>query len=142
MAERMDDYDAGLFQESSAEDYALAGSAVALASLCHISFCHPERSRGTPDLFPRPLLCVILSAAKDPGSFSLPRPCDTCVKAAQKVHQWPQGNYISLRSGGNGGLASGRGSARGKSPSLLHGMLNLAEQRTEQSYPGSVGGRS
>lgn len=41
------------------------------------------------------------------------------VKAAQKVHQWPQGNYISLRSGGNGGLASGRGSARGNSLSLL-----------------------
>src|ERR1017187_5673414 len=41
------------------------------------------------------------------------------VKAAQKVHQWPQGNYISLRSGGNGGLASGRGSARGDSLWLL-----------------------
>src|ERR1019366_10195972 len=62
------------------------------------------------------------------------------VKAGQKVHQWPQGNYISLRSGGNGGLASGRGSARGDSPSLLHGMLNEAGQRTEESYPGSVVG--
>src|ERR1035437_943510 len=55
MAERMDDYDAGLFQESSAEDYALADSAVALASLCHISSCYPERSRGTPD----PFLCRV-----------------------------------------------------------------------------------
>jgi hypothetical protein len=43
-----------------------------------------------------------------------------CVKAAQKVHQWPQGKYISLRVGGNGGLASGRGSARGISASPLH----------------------
>ena len=42
------------------------------------------------------------------------------VKAAQKVHQWPQGKYISLRVGGNGGLASGRGSARGISASPLH----------------------
>ncbi len=37
-------------------------------------------------------------------------------------------------------LAACRGSARGISPSLLHGVLNVAEQRTEQSYPGSVGG--
>jgi hypothetical protein len=42
------------------------------------------------------------------------------VKAAQKVHQWPQGKYISLMVGGNGGLASGRGSARGISASPLH----------------------
>jgi len=42
------------------------------------------------------------------------------VKAAQKVHQWPQGKYISLRVGGNGGLASCRGSARGISASPLH----------------------
>src|ERR1035437_1967348 len=63
----------------------LAGSAVALASLCHISFCHLERSRGTPDFFPRPLLCVILIAAKDPGSFSLPRPCDTCESAGEII---------------------------------------------------------
>src|ERR1039457_3189048 len=63
----------------------------------------------------------------------------TDVKAAQKVHQWPQGKYISLMVGGNGGLASGRGSARGISPSLLHGTSNVAEQRTEQSYPGSGG---
>ncbi len=37
-------------------------------------------------------------------------------------------------------LACCRGRARGISPSLLHGVLNVAEQRTEQSYPGSVGG--
>ncbi len=37
-------------------------------------------------------------------------------------------------------LAACRGSARGISPSLFHGVLNVAEQRTEQSYPGSVGG--
>jgi hypothetical protein len=37
-------------------------------------------------------------------------------------------------------LACCRGSARGISPSLLHGVLNVAEQRTEQSYPGSVVG--
>src|ERR1019366_3633540 len=103
MAERMDDYDAGLFQESSAEDYALAGSAVALASLCHISFCHPERSRGTPDLFPRPLLCVILSAAKDPGSFSLPRPCDTPIGTRGSSFEKPHllnstENFLSIHS--------------------------------------------
>src|ERR1019366_2559354 len=35
------------------------------------------------------------------------------VKAGQKVHQWPQRKHISLRVGGNGGLASGRERARG-----------------------------
>jgi predicted ATPase len=37
----------------------------------------------------------------------------TSVKAGQKVHQWPQRKHISLRVGGNGGLASGRERARG-----------------------------
>ncbi len=39
------------------------------------------------------------------------------VKAGPKVHQWPQGKYVSLRVGRNGGLASVRGSTRGISPS-------------------------
>lgn len=63
------------------------------------------------------------------------------VKAGRKVHQWPQRKYISLRSGGNGGLASGRGSARGISPSLVHAVSSSrAAIRESQSYPGSVGG--
>ena len=62
------------------------------------------------------------------------------VKAAQKVHQWPQGKYISLRVGGNGGLASGRGARGGAPPRYCMECLNEAEQRTEQSYPGSVVG--
>ena len=53
------------------------------------------------------------------------------VKAGPKVHQWPQGKYVSLRVGKNGGLASVRGSARGISLSLLHGVSEtLSRERS------------
>src|SRR5271170_1513055 len=49
------------------------------------------------------------------------------VKAGRKVHQWARV-----------GLASGRGSARGNSPSLVHGTpSSRAAIRESQSYPGS-----
>src|SRR6266851_3992279 len=41
---------------------------------------------------------------------------------------------------GNRGLTSGRGSARGISPSLLQRISNVVAQRAEQSYPDSCGG--
>src|ERR1039457_1666881 len=54
--------------------------------------------------------------------------------AAAKIRQF-KGRWESW-------LGFWHGEREGISPSLLHGMLNEAEQRTEQSYPGSVGGWS
>ena len=63
-----------------------------------------------------------------------------CVKAGEKVHQWPERKCFDWRGRENRGLASGRGSARGITPSLLQRITNVVEQRGEQSYPGSRGG--
>ena len=51
------------------------------------------------------------------ATFVVPSCCfvfvvDQCVKAGEKVHQWPERKCISWRGRGNRGLASGRGSAR------------------------------
>jgi hypothetical protein len=51
-----------------------------------------------------------------------------------------QSKNASVGGGREWWFASGRGSARGISPSLLQRIANVIEPRAERSYPGSRGG--